>query len=467
MKLPTTLVLLDQHHRALYQHLYPGDGKEAAAILLCASTASTRERLLVRDFLLVPHEACHRERDALRWPGQWLESAIELGEQDDLTILLLHSHPGDLYEFSMVDDASDRIAVDALLAAYGHQHGSAIMTPDGAILARLYSPGMRERPIELVTSAGGDLRYWWHHQSICTGQRHRPMAFTGEMRHELQGLTAVVVGASGTGSIVIEQLARLGFGRLILIDFDHIERRNLNRILNAMLKDAREKRLKVDVLADAIMEYRENCVVVKVPKTICSRDAVLAAAQGDIVFSCVDTHHARWIVDHLGAAFLLPIVDMGVTIPTRRTESGAVAIGDVVGRVDYVFPGGSTLADRQVYTPASLRAEELRDSNPAAFRQELAAGYIKGFHEEAPSVISLNMRAAGDAVNEFLARAYPFRHDGNERYARAIFSLAAGETDYVSEMEFFRAPNPILCRGDTEPLLGLLMLADQIKAKAA
>lgn len=77
------------------------------------------------------------------------------------------------------------------------------------------------------------------------------------------------------------------------------------------------------------------------------------------------------------------------------------------------------------------------------------------------------MRAAGDAVNEFLARAYPFRHDSNERYARAIFSLAAGETDYVSEKEFSRAPNPILCRGDAEPLLGLLMLADEIKAKAA
>ena len=55
------------------------------------------------------------------------------------------------------------------------------------------------------------------------------------MSAELSRLTAVVVGVSGSGSIVAEQLARLGFGRVILIDFDKVEKKNLNRILNAGL----------------------------------------------------------------------------------------------------------------------------------------------------------------------------------------------------------------------------------------
>jgi hypothetical protein len=57
-----------------------------------------------------------------------------------------------------------------------------------------------------------------------------------------------------------------------------------------------------------------------------------------------------------------------------------------------------------VYTPASLRAEYLRNTVPAAHRQELEAGYIKGLIEEAPAVITLNMRAAAACVNEFIAR---------------------------------------------------------------
>jgi tRNA A37 threonylcarbamoyladenosine dehydratase len=65
-----------------------------------------------------------------------------------------------------------------------------------------------------------------------------------------------VIGVSGTGSIVAEQLTRLGFGRVILIDSDKIERRNLNRILNAALNDADSLRPKVEMFAAAIAAHR-------------------------------------------------------------------------------------------------------------------------------------------------------------------------------------------------------------------
>ena len=46
-------------------------------------------------------------------------------------------------------------------------------------------------------------------------------------------MSIAVVGCSGTGSPVIEQLARLGVGRLVLVDPDRVEEKNLNRIVNA------------------------------------------------------------------------------------------------------------------------------------------------------------------------------------------------------------------------------------------
>ena len=75
--------------------------------------------------------------------------------------------------------------------------------------------------------------------------------------------------------------------------------------------------------------------------------------------------------------------------------------------------------------------------------------------EEAPSVITLNMRAAAAMMNEFIARAYPFRLDPNARYARTSFSLAACEEEYVAETEFPKSPNSLFARGNIEPLLGL------------
>ena len=187
-----------------------------------------------------------------------------------------------------------------------------------------------------------------------------------------------------------------------------------------------------------------------------------------MLFCCVDTLEARQIADLIVSAFLIPLIDMGVVIPVRRAASAAgIAIADVVGRVDFVQPGGSSLQDRKVYSPESLRAEYLRRAAPDAHRQELEAGYIKGMVEEAPAVITLNMRAAATAMNEFIARAYPFRLDANARYARTQFSLAACEEEYVAESDFPRGEQPWLGRGASEPLLGLPMLKAPKPARAS
>lgn len=173
-----------------------------------------------------------------------------------------------------------------------------------------------------------------------------------------------------------------------------------------------------------------------------------------MVYCCVDTQEARQIADLIARAFLLPLFDVGVVIPTRKAGDDVV-IADVCGRIDYVQPGGSTLFDREVYSAAGLRAEYLRRTDPAAFERELAEGYIKGMIEEAPSVITLNMRAASALANEFIARAYPFRHEPNRSYARTSFSLAACEEDFYAEDEFLVAEDGNLGRGMLEPLLGL------------
>jgi len=214
------------------------------------------------------------------------------------------------------------------------------------------------------------------------------------------------------------------------------------------------------MFAEAIAGYRGHGVAVPFPVSIVTREAVLAASQCDVLFCCVDTLEGRQIADLICSAFLIPMFDVGVTIPTRTIQEGiGVAILDVCGRIDYVQPGRSTLKDRGVYSPESLRAEYLRAALPDAHRQELEAGYIKGLTEEAPSVITLNMRAASACVNEFIARAYPFRLESNSRYARTIFSLAACEEEYTAEEEFTAAAYPILGRGAKEPLLGLPALA--------
>ncbi|AWU99163.1 ThiF family adenylyltransferase [Burkholderia sp. JP2-270] len=447
----TALSMSAEHYARIYRHLFPGDGLEAAAVIICTKVPASRLRLLVQDVVLVPYAECAvREPDQIVWPGSAIEEAIDRADSKDLTLMLVHSHPGGMFEFSDLDDRSDQLTIPNIFHSHGTHHGSAIMTPDGAMLARVYGCDMSPEVLDVVSVAGDDLRWWWSDGK----HKQRPLAFTNETKEELSRLVACVVGVSGTGSLVAEQLARLGFGQVQLIDFDRVEARNLNRIINATSADATSERLKVDVFANAIASYRGDQVAIPLASSINSRDAVALASQADVLFCCVDTLEARYICDLIAASFLIPFFDVGVAIPTRRHGNGS-AIADVCGRIDYVRPGGCTLQDRGVYTPETLRAEYLSSVSPQSHEEEVQNGYLKGVVEQAPSVITLNMRAASACVMEFVARAYPFRHDPNSEYVRTAFSLADGEEERFAESSFSRSTNIALARGDEEPLLGL------------
>lgn len=446
----TTLVLPQPLMERLHAHLFPGDGLEAAGLLLCGTTAGRRQKFLARDWLPVPHDACRRDADYITWPGDYVERAIAMAEANGLAIIAVHSHPGGLFAFSDTDDKSDRVLMPSLHQGTDQVCGSAIMIPGGAMRARLYSDGVRMQPIDLVSCAGEDISIWWNGDA----PKRRPLAFTSEMTAWLKQLSVCVIGISGTGSIVAEQLARLGFGEVILIDFDKVEWRNLNRILNSTEADAVSESLKVEMFAAAIRSYRSDCDVIDVAKNISTRDAVLAACEADLLVSCVDTAEGRHVADRLAAHFLMPLLDVGVSIPTRMAGRERVIV-EVCGRIDYVHPGGSTLLDRGVYDAASLEAEYLAQAAPDAYRRKLEDGYLRGSTEEAPSVIALNMRAASACVMEFIARMFPFRHEPNEGFARTIFTLTDGCEDRFAESTFPRKASLPLGLGTQEPLLGL------------
>lgn len=458
-----TLSLPEVVHAQLHDHLFPGDGKESAAILVCTKVPGNRRRMLARNIILVPHDECSSRDEAyLTWPSSYIEKAIDIAESEQLSIVLVHSHPSGYPDFSHVDNLSDREIIPSIFEACGQLHGTAVMLPSGVMFGRVYTRDLVVAPMELISVVGADLHYWWAQDPLRPASR--PMAFTSAMTMELSRLSACVIGVSGTGSIVAEQLCRLGFGNVVLIDHDKVEPKNLNRILNTTKADADNNRPKVEVFAERVNAFREEPYAVPVDANVLSRKAVLAASQADVLFSCVDTHRGRSVADRIAANFLLPLFDVGVAIPTRDFM-GAKAIAEATGRIDYVFPGGSTLSDRGVYTAASLQAEALAESDPSAHTEQVNRGYIEGIPEQAPAVISLNMRAASACVMEFIARAYPFRHESNSLYARTRFMLAEAVEEFYGESEFNARVSPDLARGDGEPLLNLPALGKMTEEK--
>jgi len=457
----TKLRLTQGQHEALRRHLFPGDGKEAVAAALCGRSAALgTEVLLVHKLELVPHEQCRRSRARIDWKPTALEPLLREASEKGLGVLKIHSHPTGLAGFSSVDDDSDRGFFESVHGWVDGErpHASAIMLPDGRILARVVSAWGVFTPIDLLTIVGDD---------VCIDARCREEAampafverhaqLFGEGTTKLLGqLRVAIVGCSGTGSPVVEQLVRLGVGELVLVDPDRVEEKNLNRILGSVADDARQRRLKVDVLAGHVDRIGLGTRVHVFPTDLRHASAVRAVAASDLVSGCVDSLAARNILGRIARHYLLPYIDVGVKLEALYDGT----INQVAGAIHFVRPDGLDLLDRGVFSSEALEAEELLRANPAEYRERRDRGYVRGVVVDRPAVISVNMLFASLAVHEALARLHPFRMDENACFATTRFSLSHSMLEVEAGQH---APDRLLKalgRGDVEPLLGMPALS--------
>ncbi|MFD1328852.1 ThiF family adenylyltransferase [Mycoplana ramosa] len=466
MPVPVTLALSGDQHEHLKSILFPGDGNEAVAILLCGRRAGDRRhRLAVREIHGIPYEECV-ERTPMRvtWPPDYIAPILERAADEGLSVIKVHSHPGGHAAFSLTDDKGDAQLLPMIRGWVEADipHGSAIMLPDGQMFGRVLNADNGFDPINCISVAGDDLHFWYADAGgvgLPSFVASHAQAFDDGTIERFRRLSFAVIGASGTGSPTIEQLVRLGAAVVVSVDDDHMEERNVNRILNSTMEDVRHKRSKVDVLADAAERTGLGTKIIRVKKNLWDPDVVREVAQCDIIFGCMDTVDGRYLLNAIASYYSIPYFDIGVRLDAVKSPTGKARIREVCGTVNYLRPGRSSLVSRGLFSMSDVAAAGLRRNDPRAHERQVEDGYIRGVLAHRPAVISVNMFASSLAVNELLARLHPFREESNGAYAAVIFSLAS--------MEFFYDPEEGICDilggkvgfGDTSPLLGLMELS--------
>ncbi len=452
-----SLRLAGIHYQELGQHVFPGDGREAIAFGLCGRIRQPGSQVLtVHRVVPVPHVRCARASNRITWPSEFIVPLLDEAKRKGMGILKVHSHPSYYNQFSSQDDESDRDTFGSVAnwIDSDEPHGSLVMLPDGGTFGRAITPGSWQ-PFVGITVVGDDLRYW-HSRPASTGAacfERQEQLFGKGTTARLRTLRLGVVGCSGTGSVVIELLARLGTGALVLVDDDLVEDRNVTRIPNSKRSDV--GRPKVDVLAEAVRSMGLGTEVVPLNLNLFAPEAVRAIAACDAVFGCVDTAEGRHLLNRLATFYLVPYFDLGVHL----AADGKGGIDEASAVVHYLQPGGSSLLSRRAYTLERVRAENLRRTDAAAYAEHQAAGYIQGVDEDRPAVVSVNAFTASMAVNEFLARLHPFRSCATKE--TAVTRVNFMEMLIVREEE--REPCSLLAshvgRGDIDPPLDLPSLS--------
>ena len=451
----TSLSMTAAHHTAIKAHVLPQDGKEAVAVAICGRRAGTNSHhFFVHKVVPVPYEACSvRERDRVSWSTDLLIPLLEEASKRGMAILKIHGHPQHYPWHSEVDDQSDR---ELFPSIYGwmdddYPHISVIMLPDGRVVGRIVQPNGKFEPLDMVKIVGDDLNFYYANETlgaIPEFAKRTAQTFGEETYAKLKRLKIGVVGCSGTGSWVVEQLGRYGVGALVLVDPDRVEEKNLNRI-PATMKDAQTGVLKVEMARRNIEAMGLGTQVETFPVSLFNFEAVQAIAECDVVFGCVDSIDGRWLLNRLATFYLLPYFDVGV----KLEADGKGGIEQSCGGIQYLQPGQS-LWSRGMFSLEQVRASGLKRTNPEEYERQRQSKYIVGLPpDERPAVISVNMNVAAFGVLEFLARLHPYREEANSEYASFMVSFSQVQlyTDSVTAL----CPTLIkhVGRGDVIPLL--------------
>jgi hypothetical protein len=461
---PTRVAISGLHHRELKQHLFPGDGNEGVAFALCGrGRHENMELLVVRELALVPYEMCPiRTPSRVTWLGEALDQVLTRALDKGLALVKIHSHPTGHSWFSSTDDEADGVLFPCVSGWLGDDQGpmaSMIMLPDGRMVGRSVWGGKIGEQLEAVRIAGDELQFWFADEHGEVPEHGRRVAQTfGEATYaKLRKLRVGVVGCSGTGSIVIEQLARNGIGRLVLVDDDHVEDKNLNRILNSTARDAQtllNKTLVQQRMIDAMGLDVKVCVH---PYDLLDLRALKELSACDVVFGCMDSVDGRHVLNKLASAYLIPYIDVGV----RLDADGAGGIDSIWLAIHTLQPGGSSLMSRGVYDQRDLEAAFVLRDSPQEYERLKGEGYIKGVKVDRPAVISVNMAAASAAMNEFLARLHGFRLQRNSAFAVRRICLTDSEAG-MDEADGLPCKQmaKLVGTGDQKPFLGMMRLGE-------
>jgi molybdopterin/thiamine biosynthesis adenylyltransferase len=129
---------------------------------------------------------------------------------------------------------------------------------------------------------------------------------------------AALVGLGGGGSHVAQQLAHIGLGNFLLIDFDFIEDTNLNRLVGATLEDVKLGTAKVDIAERVIKGVNPGAEVVK--RKASWTEVTDELRDADVIFACVDSMVCRSELESFARRFLIPLIDIGMDVHESRGE---------------------------------------------------------------------------------------------------------------------------------------------------
>lgn len=161
------------------------------------------------------------------------------------------------------------------------------------------------------------------------------------LQQKFNETTVAICGLGGLGSNIATCLARMGIGRLILIDFDKVDTTNLHR---QCYKANQVGRLKTDALKENISEIAPYIKVATYEEKMHEGNALELLKEADIICEAFDKAEEKamlvnFVLERFPKKYLVAASGMaGVysanVIQTRKVTKRFILCGDEISDVD-------------------------------------------------------------------------------------------------------------------------------------
>lgn len=415
-----SLTIQERHYQHLQEFLLPESGHERAAYLLCSVvniesdlwTAEPSQRFISYEVVpVLEEEILSSSSQHVTWGTQSFVNVLKRAQERELTVALVHSHPGGLTAFSDQDDANEPDLVEVMQ----HRNGTAsllslVLTPNKQFVGRLWASSTAWVPLNLIRVVGEAIHL--HYPKRGQGQsspilQRQALAFGEVLNQDLAQLRIGVVGVGGTGSAVAMFLPRLGVRQIAVFDKDTVDCSNLNRLHGATVEDAETQRLKVEVIARSLHQLGLDVQVQTYQAWIGDPVCRNALKSCDVIFGCTDDHAGRLLLNRFAYYYSTPVIDLGLAIEVSQAQPPEIQALD--GRVTVLQPGYPCLLCRGIINPAIARDQALKQQNPEEYERRKLEAYVLGEGNPSPSVVLFTTDVASMGLQELLHRLQGFR----------------------------------------------------------
>ncbi|WP_295801243.1 ThiF family adenylyltransferase [Mucilaginibacter sp.] len=360
-----SIVISEAAQRQLKGHLVRDDGQEDLCFAFYKLSSGLQRCSALITEIVLPLKGDRNVHGNVSFNAAFFDRVGSLALKKGCGVCFMHSHPSSGWQFMSNDDIkAEEMLAPRVKSITGMPLVGMTIGTDEAWSGRFW---IKEAPRQYVRHFCESVRVIGRGLKLTFYDKLLPLpifdeaflrtvsAWGDQKQADISRLKIGIIGCGSVGSIIAEALLKTGIQNIMLLDFDTVEAKNLDR-LQGIGPDSvgKSKVFEIQNRLDRI-KVGKDVQITAVPYSLIEEKGFKSALDCDVLFSCVDRPWPRFLLNFIAYAHMIPVIDGGIdTNPNKRITN----LDQARWKVHTVGPERSCLCCLGQFTPEDVALEQ-------------------------------------------------------------------------------------------------------------